>query len=198
MGGSLTENELLQAARRSGCELSSFDNFIETGTYKGDTTIMASRLFRRVYTMEIVKSLYEASVDRANAELGRNHNISFFLNDSVKQLQRLIPTIKGSSVYFIDAHQSGPDTSNNGKCVPLMEELSVILSNDIDRSLFIFDDVRFWLGKPKQAWDWEHISDSSILEQFHTNGYEVIKHYELNDRFYVDAEKKTFAMLSID
>jgi len=183
MGGSLTDQELAIALQRS--RISRPNNFVETGTYKADTTLLAAKLFRHVYTFEIMEPLYTHSVNRAKQE--GVSNISFHLGDSVKLLHTVIPKVIEGAVYFIDAHASGPDSGFNGTPVPLLDELKVILSYKVKPSLFIFDDLRFWKGKAQEAWDWVNVSDNTVLECFITEGYTISDCWEDNDRFWVVA-----------
>lgn len=183
MGGPLTYEEITNATKHSITHRS-IKNFVETGTYKGDTTLMASKHFDQVYTTEIVKNLYDYSANRAKE--AQRTNIHFYLGDSIVLLRDIMPKVISGAVFFIDAHQSGPDTSNNGKqLVPLLEELDVILSYKLGPSLFIFDDVRFWIGKSQQAPDWSKISCLEILTKFMNRKYKIQTFFELNDRFYV-------------
>jgi hypothetical protein len=183
MGGSLTEQELVIALQRSRIAYPNY--FVETGTYKADTTLMAAKLFRHVYTFEIMEPLYTMSVNRARQD--NVNNISFHLGDSVKLLHTVVPKVKDGAVYFIDAHASGPDSGFNGTPVPLLDELRVILSYKVRPSLFIFDDLRFWKGKAQQAWDWVAVSDNTVLECFIKEGYTINDCWEENDRFWVVA-----------
>ena len=160
----------------------SVSNFVETGTYKGDTSLMAAEHFDKVFTMEIVEDLYRGSMERAARE--GVTNVSFHLGDSLEVLPKILPQVEDGAVFFIDAHQSGPDTGNNQKhLVPLFEELDLILSRDLGPSVFIFDDVRFWEGQRQPAWDWAHISVKKILDKF--EGLFVIDSFVSNDRFFV-------------
>ena len=53
--------------------------FVETGTYRGYTTSMASKYYDRVYTFEIVPELYELCKERFAKE-GKT-NISNYRRD---------------------------------------------------------------------------------------------------------------------
>jgi predicted O-methyltransferase YrrM len=92
--------------------------FIETGTYKGYTTRMASKHFDQVYTFEIVEELIREAV-----QLGAQEgcaNIKYFLGDSVQLLTILVPQLTQPTMFFLDAHISGPESGFNGKeLVPL-------------------------------------------------------------------------------
>jgi len=136
--------------------------------------------------MEIVKNLYEGSKKRALEQ--NKTNIKFLLGDSVHHLKHITPQVKDGAVFFIDAHQSGGDTGNNGKNVPLMEELKVILSTELGPSLFIFDDLRFFVHHKQHAWDWTDVSEIGIIKTFLVRGYHVERFFTKNDRFFVLAE----------
>jgi hypothetical protein len=179
MGGSLKYDELIESF---GIELHKIKYFVESGTYKGTSTLMASDHFEHVYTMEIVPNLYKESCERAT-DAGVT-NITFALGDSVKLLETIVPKVLSGAVFFLDGHQSGPDTSNNGKNVPLLEELEVILRHNLGPSLFILDDLRFWKGKEKQAWDWD-FDTTVVLNKFIDHKYNIKAFFESNDRFWI-------------
>lgn len=185
MGGSLTNDELLKACKKA-CKNNNNKIFVETGTYKGTTTIQAARFFDTVYTTEIKKELWKEA--KQNAEKEKMTNINFLLGDSLVLLEeKIMPKIRGREVvFFLDAHQSGPDTSNNNKqLVPLIEELKIILSVPLGPSVFILDDLRFWKGQVTPAWDWAHISVQDVLKLFVEYGQVVNDFYTENDRLWI-------------
>ena len=181
MGGSLIEEEILHI-KNQGKPYDNINNFIETGTYKGDTAIVAAKHFKNVYTIEIFEPLYIDSMVRALNE--GISNIVFLLGDSLEKLNNILPDVASDgAVFFIDAHISGGDSSwNNVNRVPLMEELDIILSYKIGPSVFIFDDLRLWKQK---IWDWEHITNESIIRKFILRDIEISHIFEKNDRFYI-------------
>lgn len=181
MGGSLTEQEISNIKNKDDI-YKNIKNFVETGTYKGDTTIIASKMFENVYTIEIFQPLYYESKLRA---LNENlNNIVFLLGDSLTELPIIMPKVLDGAVFFIDAHISGSDSGWNDKIrVPLIEELDIILSHKIGPSVFIFDDLRLW--KTVKAWDWTHITNEHILEKIKNKGIEIFSAYESDDRFFV-------------
>lgn len=182
MGGSLQFEEIQEATH--GRTHQNIKNFVETGTYKGDTTLMAAQHFEKVFTTEIFEPLHLET--RKRAEDSGVSNITFLLGDSVDLLKEIVPQVLDGAVFFIDAHISGPDSGWNGAVrVPLMEELSIILEHKLGPSLFIIDDVRFWDGKKNEAWDWKHISTEKVIELFEKYDYDVLAYYESNDRFFV-------------
>lgn len=173
MGGSLKFEEI-----RDYLPIINNPNFfVETGTYKAVTTMEMAKHFKIVFTTEINKKLYEESKEKAK----EIKNIGFLLGDSVKLLDNIMPKVKDGAVFFLDAHQSGSDTSNNGvKHVPLFEELDTILKYDLGPSLFIIDDYRLF----NKFWDWEGITVSSILKKFEEKR-KVTSNFVENDRLYI-------------
>jgi len=182
MGGPLTYEEIKEAT--NGRKHSNIRNFVETGTYKGDTTMLAAAHYENVYTTEICYERYEESKKRA--EDAGVTNIDFLFGDSIELLEIIAPKVTDGAVFFIDAHISGQDSSWNGsERVPLMNELEVILKYNVGPSVFIIDDLRFWRGKEQEAWDWSEISTEKVVKLFVDNGYDIASFYESNDRFYV-------------
>ena len=179
MGGSLELNELLEI-KHFGDNI--ITNFVETGTYKAATTIMASTIFPHVFSTEIDANLYKEAVTKC-CDIP---NINLLFGDSLDMLKIILPNVTNGCVFFLDAHISGHDSSWNGTDrVPLMQELDIILSHKLSSSIFILDDVRFWKEQEIEAWDWGHVDTSSILDKFKSNGYSVVNSYIKNDRFFV-------------
>jgi len=82
------------------------------------------------------------------------------------------------TMFFLDAHQSGNDTSNNGKNVPLLDELNIILKNNYYPCIIIIDDVRLF----DNYWDWKGITVQHILNIF---GNRLKDHSISNDRMII-------------
>lgn len=178
MEGSLSYDELRNATK--GRVHDNIKNFVETGTYKAGTALMAAKHYENVYTTEIHTSLYEESMKRADSE--GITNVTFMLGDSPELLKDIVPRVKEGAVFFIDSHVSGPDSGWNKKQrVPLLEELDVILVSNVGPSVFIFNDVRFW----GEVWDWVHVSKIKIVKRFTEQGYNITSFYEENDKFIV-------------
>ena len=179
MGGGLDIHELMNI---SYIKTNNIQNFVETGTYKAQTTKMAATLFETVYSTEIDNRLYKDALTTCK-DL---KNVNLLYGDSLDLLQIITPNVVDGSVFFLDAHVSGADSSWNGTDrVPLMEEINIILSHKLGPSVFILDDVRFWKNQSQTAWDWEHICVDTILDNFSKNGYEVQDSYISNDRFFI-------------
>lgn len=178
MGGHLLIKELREIFTLSRQNPEQYKNFVETGTYHGDTTREAEKLFPNVYTIEINETLY------SQTKPALKEHTHAYLGDSLKILPTLIEELNGPTVWFLDAHQSGYDTSNNGKNVPLLEELDIILNGSLKcNQLLIIDDVRLF----SNAWDWAGITTNNIVERCSLTR-RVALNFVYNDRFIVVLE----------
>jgi len=192
MGGELTESELLVAYRRYHKLFPVSPNlfsgsFIETGTYKGHSARTAAYKFHKVKTIEIYEPLY-LEAKKWGDEL-KLTNIEYYLGDTLKVLPGIVGEQNEPSLYFIDAHISGSDSSWNGTTtVPLMNELDIILKNNTRRSNFVlcFDDLRLFNLAP----DWTGIHPQSIIDKIEKEGFFVIDNYVRNDRFWCFVSSK--------
>ncbi len=156
--------------------------FIETGTYKADTTLEMAKIFPHVYSIELYVDRYLESINRCAAI----SNIKIFHKDSIFMLPILSNWLNSQQVkcvWFLDAHQSGPDTKNNGISVPLFEELSGILNNifNVEGHVFIFDDARLFDAFN----DWKGINETTINNEFIRCGLKIKNNYIKNDRYIV-------------
>lgn len=139
-----------------------YNNFIETGTYGGDTIAHMNQYFSNLYTIEIKEEFYKHCVRKY-----RRTKINFFLGDSSEVLKNLLPDIKDSSMFFLDGHWSAGNTGKGKKDCPLYEELESIVKFHKNKCLIIVDDVRLFGMGPNvgnEACNWEDINVSNILK----------------------------------
>lgn len=158
------------------------DCFVETGTYMGQSTLSASKVFDTVHTIEIVEDLQI----KARNKCKDADNIFFHLGDTVQLLPAIVNGLADEQkgvLWFLDAHQSGADTSNNGEWVPLLKELNIILDglNRKAVNIFVIDDVRLF----SKHWDWEGISLGSIKKCFENHNIRTQSELLKNDRFII-------------
>lgn len=125
-----------------------FPCFVETGTFKGETTLWASSLFARVYTIE----LNESYLANAKVSLGHKNNIAYYLGDSRGQLPVVLDSIDSSCVLWLDAHSGGGFFSDHDDC-PILEELCAINKSGL-KSLILIDDVRGFMAPPPPPFDY--------------------------------------------
>ncbi len=118
-------------------------DFIETGTWYGDTAAWASAHFERVVTIEKSEAIYH----EAQMRHGHLPSVRFILGDSREALRRIVPELVHSALFWLDSHWSGGPTSGEDDECPLLGELRVI--NESPRSHFLLiDDARLFAAPP--------------------------------------------------
>lgn len=171
--------------------------FVETGTFKGTTTLIASKIFKSVYTIELSEELYEA----AKEKFKDIKNIKCLHGDSPLVLASLINELDENAVFFLDAHWAGELTKRKEVDSPLLEELSVLAErNETHKDVIIIDDVSFF-GKKDEflftneksayfpeggifKWDWSNIDKKKVLELFPRK--EIL---EKDDRLFIGIDR---------
>lgn len=130
-------------------------NFIETGTYKGNSSFWAAKHFDNVFTIELNKELYEETSSRKDAP----KNITFLQGNSKVVLPELVNTLDGQSIFWLDGHWCMGAGGKEDEC-PLMNELMAI--SKTKDSIILIDDARCFLGPlppPHNANDWPRIDE---------------------------------------
>lgn len=125
------------AALRRYARQHGLKNFIETGTYLGDTTAALAPMFSHCVTIEIAPALHE----RACARLKRFENVRCVLGDSAVTLPEIIARIGAPALFWLDGHASGGETFGGGND-PLFSELRAIYSSGMEGNVVLIDDAR--------------------------------------------------------
>jgi len=138
---SLEKELLVRTFENINKNFTDFENFIETGTYYGDTSLMVSKFFNKVYTIEINQDLYK----RSKISLSKSENVEVIEGDSLDVFKILLPTLKNNCVFWLDGHNSGPGTGVGKIDFPVVNECELIDELLIcDEILIIIDDVRLF------------------------------------------------------
>ena len=157
---SLTPSEIKEIISRFPDNMVKFDNFLETGTYHGQTILGVENLFTRLHTIELGEDLYNEVISKYNGD-----KISFYLGDTTKVLKGILHTMD-NTVFFLDSHWSCGDTVKGEKDVPLLDELELIFKKFKKNAILIINDYRLFNGKDEFV-DWKDISLTSVMKRLH-------------------------------
>lgn len=113
-------------------------SFIETGTYIGDTTAVASEVFDQVYTVDIYEPIY----NNAKIRFAQKSNVHLYLGDTCDMLQGIIKDSLSRRLYWLDAHSSGGGTGGVPGFSPILSELKQIFECEDDDFVILIDDLR--------------------------------------------------------
>jgi hypothetical protein len=115
---------------------------VETGTFMGDM-IMAQRYrFDRIYSIELSRALYE----QASFRFRRFPHITIVHGDSGSVLPSMTSTLPAGTLFWLDGHWSGGDTSRGEKLTPILKELEAILRRPAGSDVILIDDARCFDG----------------------------------------------------
>ncbi|MCK7616155.1 hypothetical protein [Roseibium sediminicola] len=155
--GSLSEKKLSEVvraiAKREGIK-----TFVETGTYKGVTSVWAAEHFSNVITLEIDPE----TIKTTRTELAHVDNIEFLEGCSRVVLPRILKDTKEEKLCFwLDAHKGGGYFGSGNDC-PLIGEIEAINASAVAAYIFI-DDARGFLKPPPPPFDWRYWPDISTV-----------------------------------
>ena len=143
-------------------DLSFYKNFVETGTYLGDTIFAMEKHFDRLYTIEVKPEIYESTRNKY-----RGDKIIFLLGDSITMLKVAIEKLEGPTIFFLDGHFSSGFTGKGQKDCPLLEELKDIFEGFGEEALIIIDDYRLFGKGPNVGGcteDWEDVTLEAVKQ----------------------------------
>jgi len=118
-------------------------DFIETGTYRGDTAAWAAAHFTRVTTVELSPEFHATAQERFRAQ----PNVRTVCGHSATVLSELIPTLAGPALFWLDAHWSGADTAGKDDECPLLAEVA-LLNASPESHVILVDDARLFCAPP--------------------------------------------------
>lgn len=118
-------------------------SFVETGTYRGDTIHAVRRLFNEIYSIELGVDLAE----KASARFTKQKHISILQGDSGLVLPKILSRMKGSCLFWLDAHYSSGVTALASRETPIHQELKCILLHPNKDHTILIDDARDFNGQ---------------------------------------------------
>jgi len=116
---------------------------IEGGTALGwGTTTAINAGYKKIYTIELVKSLFEDAQKNFAKEIAEGKVVS--LNgDTQIVLSQLLENIDKPATFWLDAHFGKKYKGENPRC-PLLAELDVIKKHSINTHTLLIDDMRLF------------------------------------------------------
>lgn len=114
---------------------------VETGTWRGETTICLSTIFDKVHTVELNTEVFNSTLEN----LSYYPNIEAHFGNSPDILRQILPLLKKDRVlFYLDAHWN--------EDWPLLEELALIGSTHRDNCVIVIDDFQV-PGRPDIPYD---------------------------------------------
>ncbi|OGI19092.1 MAG: hypothetical protein A3B68_07810 [Candidatus Melainabacteria bacterium RIFCSPHIGHO2_02_FULL_34_12] len=115
------------------------DIFIETGTFLGVMADRCSRIFNKVYTIELDPTLAQ----NAKNYLATRKNVTVIEGDGLKILKEIFKSEQiTNAIIFLDGHYSGGITACGDIPEPAVEEISVLSQYKDKIGAIIIDDFR--------------------------------------------------------
>lgn len=130
--GSLKSDFLQQLKTYFGIQI-----FIESGTFLGNTTAKAARIFDEVHSIEISPDFYTQALKRFQ----NIPNVHLHLGDSGLLLPFVLTQCKQKTLLYLDGHYDGGPSGKGNKNTPIMEELRAILDSKKSDCIIMIDDI---------------------------------------------------------
>lgn len=115
-------------------------NFVETGSYHGDTSKALAEVVDHVVTIEIDPS----NAAQAEANCKNFKNVTVFCGPSEDVLPRALDGLTGPTLFWLDAHYQIGMTKGASSC-PLFLELKTIFEKPEISPTILIDDARKFL-----------------------------------------------------
>ncbi|MCE0498130.1 MAG: hypothetical protein LV481_09315 [Methylacidiphilales bacterium] len=129
---------------------SDFDlrNFVETGTFDGDTSFFFSLIFDRVYTCDVIDH-------GRRPEFYFRNNLTYATKSSPDFLREHLPEIGSNSLFYLDAHWED--------YWPLRDELAIVFGH-CEKPVVVIDDFDAGNGLEFDSYNgkqlnFDHIAD---------------------------------------
>jgi hypothetical protein len=127
------------------------DEFVETGTYQGDTLGYIAKKGIQCTSIELSRQLYEV----ARKQFNGYKNVKLVQGDSGQKLPELLKKINNPVLFWLDGHYSAGVTACAEKYTPICTELQAILNHSVKEHVILIDDACCFDGTN----DYPHIDD---------------------------------------
>jgi len=119
-----------------------FRTFIETGTFTGEMVEAVRGHFDRIISIELSPDLYEA----ARRRFAGDARISLRLGNSAIELPKIIDTLEGPALFWLDGHFMGGNTARAQEDSPVRGELGALFRHSRGGHVVLIDDARLFRG----------------------------------------------------
>ena len=137
-------------------------NFVETGTGQAEVvqTVVEADENLNIHTIEVIPEIY----DKNKINFSYLKDVNWHLGTSFDILPEILPDLKGTTLFWMDAHFPGADfglssygdEKDDDKRLPLKKELETIVENrDVSNDVFVIDDLRIYEDGPFGDGNWE-------------------------------------------
>lgn len=111
---------------------------VETGTEFGTLIEKIGDNFRKIYSIELDKELYE----KAQVLFKGKKNIKLFQGDSAVVIREVLAELDKPALFWLDAHGPGAMSVKNPLHCPVEKELQAIFGHPIKEHVILIDDAR--------------------------------------------------------
>lgn len=118
-------------------------HFIETGTFKGDTTAAMAALGLTCQTIELQPEFCA----RARARFAGQPGITVFEGDSGAVLPDLISKLNVPALFWLDGHYSAGETAHGDLASPINAEVQAVLDHPVKGHVMLIDDAHEFTGE---------------------------------------------------
>lgn len=128
--------------------------FIETGTWKMGSTLLAQPFFERIITIEGYEPRYRKNMASLNG--GKPAHVEFWFGDSRALLAKALAKVDAPALLWLDAHWCGNSVYSGevGDECPLREELQAALASKFaHQHVLLIDDARLFTSPPPSPHD---------------------------------------------
>lgn len=124
----------------------SIQTFVETGTFMGDATGFAARLFPEVISIEVNPDFHRSATARLRGTKAR-----LIQGDSRIELPKVVKGLAAPALFWLDGHAGAGFYGPKDDC-PLLDELAAIAESPFEHFILI-DDARAFLAPPPPPFD---------------------------------------------
>lgn len=149
-------------------------DFVETGTYRGDTAAWAAQHFPRVTTIEMSPAYHAAAQTRFRGQTG----MRALGGNSGTVLREVVTALAQPALFWLDAHWSGLDTAGQDAECPVLEEIAAINASPVTHTVLV-DDARLFCApppRPHRAEQWPGLV--TLVEALHHDGRRHVVQFE--------------------